>query len=116
MGINTDNFGIHISGSSQINLGWSNPVARPSIYIALIPKEMDLNVYGDAFASVYASQKLYIRVAGQGWVVYCGNPPFLNQSIFGKGTVETGSNNYIVIRVVLKGKHTTVFKTSVLVF
>ena len=53
---------------------------------------MDLYLEGSAWSGVHVNPKLDVRVAGNGEVVYFGNPAFLNQSIFGKGKVKKGTS------------------------
>ncbi|WP_457766641.1 head GIN domain-containing protein [Coxiella burnetii] len=97
-GIEEDSFDVRASGNSQLVL--EGRTDKASINIEgngqidarqLITKEMSLSVSGVARAIVHAERKLDVKVAGDGEVIYFGNPPFLNQSIFGKGKVEKRS-------------------------
>lgn len=74
-----DKASINIVGQGRVDV-------RP-----LITETMDLYLEGLAWFAVHVNRKLNVRVAGNGEVVYFGNPAFLNQSIFGKGKVEKGT-------------------------
>lgn len=56
----------------------------------LLTKEMNLTVTGDSAASVYARNKLQVKITGNGQVIYYGKPPVINQAVYGKGKLLQG--------------------------
>ena len=88
-------FNVTSAGSSAIML--TGKVEKASIGIAgasqvdaqhLLAEEVGLDVAGTAKVSVYASKKLNVKISGEGEVSYYGNPPIVNQAVFGNGKIQ----------------------------
>lgn len=97
-GIDNKTFDLHCSGYSQAML--AGEVNKASIGIdgsgmvdarKLVAKEVSLDVSGSGKAMVMVKRKLNVKISGSGQVMYYGNPPIINQAVFGSGKIQKGS-------------------------
>lgn len=95
IGIGNPSFNLQSNGSNQIILIGKTQkntigVRGEGVIDAhnLEAKRTDLDVKGAAKVSLYASQKLNVKISGAGKVVYYGKPAVINKTVFGNGMVE----------------------------
>lgn len=96
--LNTNNFEFDTKGSCQAMLSGRVDTAKYVVDGAtrldaksLQAKQTQMDVKGAAQASVYATQKLEVKITGAGQVTYYGKPPVINQAIFGGGELNKGA-------------------------
>ncbi|OGO92885.1 MAG: hypothetical protein A3F41_03500 [Coxiella sp. RIFCSPHIGHO2_12_FULL_44_14] len=86
-----------LSANGAVNAQLTGTVHKASLGIMgaaqmdasqLIADETELDVSGAAKVSVYAKQKLIVKISGDGTVAYYGNPPIINQAVFGNGKIQ----------------------------
>lgn len=95
--LNADVFEFDVRGGCQANLAGHVDAAKFNVDGAiridaktLLSKQTELDIKGAAQASVYATQKLDVKISGAGQVTYYGKPPVINQAIFGSGELIKG--------------------------
>jgi len=95
VGLDAKNFELSISGASDAHLAGKAEAFAIELSGAgsveafnLLAKKVKVAISGAASAEVYASQSLEATVSGTGSVQYKGNPPQVNKSVSGVGSIK----------------------------
>lgn len=96
--LNADAFEFDTKGGCQATLSGKVDSAKFMVDGAtridaksLQSKQTEMDIKGSAQASVYATQKLDVKIKGAAQVTYYGKPPVINQAIFGSGELNKGA-------------------------